>query len=163
MIAIFCRNFWYILSISCQVTGTLAILIYTLGVRRKDIVASFAQNSFTAEEDGIIDYNKAFFRKFCRDRFVKFFSFFVLLVGFFLQIVSQKQDNEPLWLFLYIIMISSILFLIIHYASVKLSQRISKKSITPSELKEVGEDVNVRPMSFEDFDKIIENSKTPLQ
>ena len=149
--AILYKNIWFILSVSFQLVGTLAVLIYSLSPTRKSIVNAFFRNSFSAKEDECIIYDHELFLKYYHERIAKLISFIFLLVGFVLQIFACEIAEEPLIISCGVILCSVVLFLILHIISRLVVRRFGTPKVTSRELKEYSIETNIEDIPEKDI------------
>ena len=141
--AIVYNNIVYILAVSCQIVGSVALLIHAIPVRKKEFVKTFFINSFSERKGDEIRYNHELFIIQCRKTYLTFLSVFCLLCGFVLQIFGNKNNDEPIILFIAVIICSIIIYGAIYFISHLLALWIWKEPITGKELEKYDVNTNI--------------------
>ena len=142
--AIVYNNFVYILSVSCQIVGSIALLVHAIPIRKRDFVRTFFVNSFSEREGDDIRYNHELFVNKCRKTYLTFLSVSCLLCGFVLQIFGDKNNDEPIILFIAITICTMIIYGAIYFISFLLARWIWEKPITGKELDKYDIDTNIK-------------------
>ena len=141
--AIVYNNIVYILSVSCQIVGSIALLVHAIPIRKRDFVRTFFMNSFSEREGDDIRYSHELFVGQCRKTYLTFLSVLCLLSGFILQIFGDKNNDEPIILFISVIICSMIIYGAIYFISNLLAKWIWEKPITGKELEKYEVNTNI--------------------
>ena len=156
--AVIFNNIVYILSVSFQIVGSIALLVHAFPIRKRDFVSTFFMNSFSVREGDEIRYNHELFVGQCRKTYLTFLSVFCLLCGFVLQIFVSKNNDEPLVLFIAILICSMIIYGAIYFISYQLAQWIWEKPITGKELEQYGIKTNINFLTKKELVDMLEET-----
>ena len=156
--AIVYNNIVYILSVSCQIVGSIALLFHAIPIRKKDFIKAFFINSYSERQGEDIWYNHELFVLQCRKTYLTFLSVFCLLCGFVLQIFGDKNNDEPIVLFIAVVICSMIIYGAIYFISYLLAQCIWEKPITGKELEQYDIKTNVKYLTKKELDDMLEET-----
>ena len=153
------ENWAYIISLSFQLSGSLVVLIYNIGISRASIIKSFRSTAVIArdgETNEISDVTNAIKDRF-RQAYVNSAAFVQLLVGYFVGLFAEKTDTE-ICSVLCAIAISTLVLLCLSLLIVRLCMRRDKvtRNITDEELKSYDIKPDIESLSKKEVDDIFE-------
>ena len=150
------RNILYIISVSCQVTGSIALAFHIFPFRRKTIVQSFFRNTFSIQDGESITYDHQLFIEHIRRSYLTWLSVIILLIGYSLQIFCIKIDDNHLILLGGILFFSVLIYAIIFFLSSIIARWVGKKRVTNKELEDFRITTNLSVMQKEEIIQIFE-------
>lgn len=150
------RNILYIISVSCQVTGSVALAFHIFPFRRRTIVQSFFRNTFSIQDGESITYDHQLFIDHIRKSYLTWLSIITLLIGYALQIFCNKLDDNHLILLGGILFFSVLIYAIIFFLSALIARWIGKKRVTNKELEDYQITTNISFMQEEEMIQILE-------
>lgn len=150
------ENILFIISVSCQIVGSIALAIHVFPFRRKTIVQSFFRNSFSSQDGENIEYDHQLFVKHIRKAYLTWLSVIVLLMGYILQLFCSKNDDNHLILLAGILFFSILIYAIIFFLSSLIARWIGKKRVTNKELEDYQITTNISFMQEEEVIQILE-------
>jgi hypothetical protein len=150
------RNILYIISVSCQVTGSVALAFYIFPFRRRTIVQSFFRNTFSIQDGESITYDHQLFIEHIRKSYLTWLSVITLLIGYSLQIFCIKIDDNHLILLAGVLFFSILIYAIIFLVSALMARWIGKKRVTNKELEDYQISTNISFMQEEEMIQILE-------
>lgn len=150
------RNILYIISVSCQVTGSIALAFHIFPFRRKTIVQSFFRNTFSIQDGESITYDHQLFIEHIRKSYLTWLSVITLLIGYSLQIFCIKIDDNHLILLGGILFFSVLIYAIIFFLSSIIARWVGKKRVTNKELEDFRITTNLSVMQKEEVIQILE-------
>ena len=152
----------YIISISLQIAGALMLLLFSISVKRGNVIRRFCANGIITADSNTkkIDYKKETFIEEFRKAYLSKISFICIATGYILGVfgdIGNKQREIAIWIFIvttFIIIISYFVvgMLIKHNKSVN-------KEITISELEELGIQVDITDISYAEIDKMFKKTQ----
>ena len=150
------RNILYIISVSCQVTGSIALAFHIFPFRRRTIVQSFFRNTFSIQDGESITYDHQLFIEHIRKSYLTWLSVITLLIGYSLQIFCIKIDDNHLILLAGVLFFSILIYAIIFFLSSFIARWVGKKRVTNKELEDYKITTNLSVMQEEEMIKILE-------
>ena len=150
------RNILYIISVSCQVTGSIALAFHIFPFRRRTIVQSFFRNTFSIQDGESITYDHQLFIEHIRKSYLTWLSVITLLIGYSLQIFCIKIDDNHLILLAGVLFFSILIYAIIFFVSALIARWIGKKRVTNKELEDYQISTNISFMQEEEMIQILE-------
>lgn len=150
------RNILYIISVSCQVTGSIALAFHIFPFRRRTIVQSFFRNTFSIQDGESITYDHQLFIEHIRKSYLTWLSVITLLIGYSLQIFCIKIDDNHLILLAGVLFFSILIYAIIFFLSSFIARWVGKKRVTNKELEAYKITTNLSVMQEEEMIKILE-------
>lgn len=150
------RNILYIISVSCQVTGSIALAFHIFPFRRRTIVQSFFRNTFSIQDGESITYDHQLFIEHIRKSYLTWLSVITLLIGYSLQIFCIKIDDNHLILLAGVLFFSILIYAIIFFLSSFIARWVGKKRVTNKELEDYKITTNLSVMQEEEMRKILE-------
>ena len=150
------RNILYIISVSCQVTGSIALAFHIFPFRRRTIVQSFFRNTFSIQDGESITYDHQLFIEHIRKSYLTWLSVITLLIGYSLQIFCIKIDDNHLILLAGVLFFSILIYAIIFFLSSFIARWVGKKRVTNKELEAYKITTNLSVMQEEEIIKILE-------
>ena len=148
----------YIISVSCQVTGALILVLKCLSTKRRNVIRRFFLNSFSiySPDSNILNYNHELFEEEYEKAYYNKISFLSILLGYILSPFSDIGSFPRLYVAFFILLLT----LIMLFTFILICTLLRKKGhskVTMSELIDIGIDVNLSEMSKEDIDEIFKD------
>ena len=150
------RNILYIISVSCQVTGSIALAFHIFPFRRRTIVQSFFRNTFSIQDGESITYDHQLFIEHIRKSYLTWLSIITLLIGYALQIFCNKLDDSNFILLGAIVIISVIIYIIIYSVSYFIAKWMGNNQVTNTELEDYEISTNISCITGAEIKKIMD-------